>query len=90
MADSVDVAALTKAALPLYISGAECLCQTQPLDPPQGVRPLLRKTVPFPSREDGLMVLDLFSRVGTTLLSLLRTGTKVRRYFPVETSHVAR
>ena len=36
------------------------------------------------------MVLDLFSGVNTTLLSLLRTGTKVRRYCSVETSPVAR
>ena len=36
------------------------------------------------------MVLDLFSGIGTTMFSLLRTGTKVRRYFRVETSSVAR
>ena len=36
------------------------------------------------------MVLDLFSRVSTTLLSLLRTSTKARRYFSVETSTVVR
>ena len=81
MADSLDVAALAKAALPQYISVAGSLCQIPPVDLPQGVRPLSHTTVPFPSREDGLVVLDLFSGVGTTSLSLLRRGTKAGRYF---------
>ena len=56
----------------------------------QVLRPLSRTTVPFPSREDGLVVLDSFSSSGTTLLSLLRTCTKAIRYFFVKTSAVAR
>ena len=83
MADSMDVAALAEAALPQYIYVTGSLYQTPPMDFPQGVLPLSRTTVTFPSREDGLVVLDLFSSVGTILLSLLRTGTKVRRYFSV-------
>ena len=90
MADSMDVAALAEAVLPQYISVAGSLCRTSPVVLPQGVRPLSRTTVPFPSWEDGLVVLHFFSGVGTTLLSLLRTGTKVKRYFSVETSSVAR
>ena len=77
VADSVAVAALAEAALPHYISVVGGLCQTPPVDPPQGVRPLSRATIPFPSWEDGLVLLDLFSGVGTTLLSLLRTGAKL-------------
>ena len=90
MADSVDVAAMAEAALAQYISVAGGLFKTPPGDLPQGVRPLSRTIVPFPSREGGLLVLDLFSGVGTTLLSLLRTRTKVRRYFSVKTISVAR
>ena len=90
MSDPVDVAALAKVALPQYVSVAGGLYQTQPPDLPQGVQPLSRTTVPFSSREGSLVVLDLFSGVGTTLLGLLRTGTNVRRYFSVETSPVAR
>ena len=35
-------------------------------------------------------MLDLFSGIGSTLLSLLQTGTKINQYFSVETSPVAR
>ena len=77
MADSMDVAALAKAAVQKFISMAGTLCAISPVDLPHGVRPLSRTTVPFPSREDGLVVLDLFSGVGTTLLSLLCTASKV-------------
>ena len=50
MADSMDVAALAKATLPLYISVTRSLYPTLPVDLPQGVLPLSRTTVPFPSR----------------------------------------
>ena len=90
MADSMDVAALAGAALPQHISVTGSLYQTQPVDFPHGVLPLSRAKVPSPSQEDGLVVLDLFSGINTTLLSLLRTGTKARRYFFVETNSVAR
>ena len=60
------------------------------MDLPHGIRQLSRTKVPFPSVEDGLVVMDLFSGVGTTLLSLLRTGTKALRYFSVKTSLVTR
>ena len=53
VADSMDVAALAEAALPQYISVTGSLYQTPPVDLPQGVLPVSRKTVPFPSREDG-------------------------------------
>ena len=89
MVDSVDVAALAEAALPQYVSVAGGLYETQPPNLPQGVQPLSRTTVPFPNHEDGLVVLDLFYGVGTTLLSSLRTRTKVKQYFSVETSPVA-
>ena len=90
MADSMDVAALAEAAVPQYIFVIGSLYQTPPVDSPGGVLPLSRTTVPFPSLGDGLVVLDLFSCVATTLLSLLRKGTKARRYFSVKTSSVAR
>ena len=90
MADSMDVAALAEAALPQYISVTGSLYQTPLVDLPQGVLPLSQTTILFPCWQDGLVVLDLFSGVGTTLLSLIRTGTKVRRYFFVEPSSVAR
>ena len=86
----MDVAALAEAAMPQYISVTGSLYQTPPVDLPQGVLPLSQTTVPFPSRKEGWVVLDLFAGVGTTLFSLLRTGTKVRRYLSVETSFVAR
>ena len=86
----MDVAALAEAAPPQYISVAGGLCQTPPVDLPQGVRPLSRMKVPFPSREDGLVVLDIFYGVGTTLLSPQRTGTNVKQYSFVEISSVAR
>ena len=80
----MDVAALAEAALQLYITVAGGLCQTPPVDLLQGVRPLSRTKVPFPSWEDGVVVLDLFSSVGTTLLSLLQTRTKAIRHFSSE------
>ena len=78
LADSKDVAALAKAALPQYVSVSRSVYQTPPVDLPQGVLQLSQTTVPFSSREDGLVVLHLFSGIGTTLLSLLRTSTKAR------------
>ena len=71
------VAALAEAALSRYTSVTGSLYHTPPVDLPQGVLPLLRTTLPFPNREDGLVVMDLFAGVDTTLLSLLRTSTKL-------------
>ena len=52
VAGSVDVPSQAEAALPQYMSMAGGLCQTSPVDLPQGVRPLSRMIVPLPSRED--------------------------------------
>ena len=49
-----------------------------------------RSTVPFPYRKEGIVVLDLFSGVGTTALSLRRAGIPIQQYYSDEEDAVAR
>ena len=62
----------------------------QPTGRLQNITPQPPTTVPFPKREEGIVVFDLFLGVGTTLLSLLQTRTKVSHLDSVETSPIAR
>ena len=90
VARPADVKALAEAALPQYVRKAGGTPQPQLEGLLPTVSPLPQVTVPFPQKEGGIVVLDLFSGVRTTVLGLLRTGVKIMEYYSVATNRVAR
>ena len=81
--------ALAEAALPPYVRKAGVTPQSRSKGLPTTVRPLPQVTVPFPQKEGGTVVLSLFSGVATSLLCVLQTGIKVKKYYSVEIDPVA-